>query len=78
MVANVLINFGWDLMKNVKGIAFWNFKPHMVLWNRQALAKDFRPECVPYFFKKKILPNPVKIRSTPKITLRVCYDLRKS
>ncbi len=31
MIANVLIKTGWDRMKNVGGVAFWHFRPHMIL-----------------------------------------------
>ncbi len=46
------------------------------IWH--VLAKAFPPECMQYFFKHIFPQNPGKRCSTPKITLRVCYDLGKS
>ncbi len=39
------------------------------------IGQEFWPECVRYFFKDFFSQNPPKSRSTPKITLSVCYEL---
>ena len=42
MVANVLIKFGWHWIKTVGGEAFWNFRPHIVLyWEKFQSAIEF-------------------------------------
>ncbi len=34
-VSNVLTKFGWEQMKNIARVAFWNFQHHMVLCSQK-------------------------------------------